>query len=118
MEDLDGAIILFREALDLRPQGHPLRSGALDILYYCLSAQFNELGEIQDLDEAIVLVREALSLRPQGHPLRYLSLNSLAAHLSSRYKQLGTTQDIDEARPSSEEHSTFAREVALAAQCV
>ena len=28
MEDLDEAIVLAREALDLRPQGHPLRSSS------------------------------------------------------------------------------------------
>ena len=85
MGDLDEAIVLAREALDLRPQGHPLRSSPLDVVSQGLSARYNKLGAMQDLDEAIVLVREALNLRPQGHSLRFRSLNYLAVHLSTRY---------------------------------
>jgi CHAT domain-containing protein len=97
MEDLNEAIVLDREALDLCPRGHPDRSISLNNLAVDLSVRCGQLGEREDLDEAIVLQREALGLRPQGHPLRSGSLNNLAVHLSSRYNQLRTTEDLDEA---------------------
>ena len=97
MQDLDEAIILDREALDLRPQGHLERSMSLNNLAAHLSSRYNHLWAIQDLDEAIVLDREALDLRPQGHPDRSMSLNNLANRLSTRYKQLGAMQDLHEA---------------------
>ena len=97
MEDLDEAIVLDREALNLCPQGHPLQSGSLNNLAAGLSTRYNQLGAMEDLDEAIVLNREALNLRLQGHPDRSTSLNNLAVHLSTRYKQLGATEDLDEA---------------------
>ena len=68
MEDLDEAIVLVREALDLRPQGHPDRAMSLNSLAIHLSSRYNQLRVMKDLDEAIVLDREALDLRPQGHP--------------------------------------------------
>jgi CHAT domain-containing protein/tetratricopeptide (TPR) repeat protein len=97
MEDLEEAIVLDRQALDLRPQGHPLRSSCLNNLANRLSIRYKELGAMEDLEEATVLVREALFLRPQGHPLRSNSLNSVANHLSTRYNYLGAMKELDEA---------------------
>ncbi|KAF8123340.1 hypothetical protein EV363DRAFT_1548509 [Boletus edulis] len=78
MADLDEAIVLGREALELRPQGHPDRSLSLNTLAKSLSTRYDQLRAMADLDEAIVLGREALELRPQGHPDCSLSLNHLA----------------------------------------
>jgi tetratricopeptide (TPR) repeat protein len=97
MVDLDEAIVLDREALGLRPQGHPSRSSSLNNLAVRLSSRYEQLGAMVDLDEAIVLAREALGLCPQGHPNRSMSLSNLAVHLSSRYNQLGAMVDLDEA---------------------
>ena len=97
MEDLDEAIVLVREALDLRPQGHPDRAMSLNSLAIHLSSRYNLLGATEDLDEAIVLDREALDLCPQGHPDRPSSLNNLAYCLSFRYKKLEAMEDLDEA---------------------
>ena len=96
-QGLDEAIVLDREALDLRPQGHPYRPVSLNNLAVNLSIRYKQLGATEDVDEAIVLVREALDLCPQGHPLRSGSFHNLSLHLSSRYKQLGAMEDLDEA---------------------
>ncbi|KAG6371182.1 hypothetical protein JVT61DRAFT_9804 [Boletus reticuloceps] len=77
MEDLDEAIGLDREALDLRPKGHPDWSGSLSNLAIRLSTRYNQLGVMEDVDGAIVLNREALHLRPKGHPHRSSSLATL-----------------------------------------
>ncbi|KAF8431596.1 CHAT domain-containing protein [Boletus edulis BED1] len=95
--DLDDAIALRREALKLRPQGHPDHSVSLTNLTVCLSTRYGQLGAMADLDEAILLGREALELRPQGHPDRSMSLISVALHLSTRYKKVGAMGDVDEA---------------------
>ena len=44
MEDLGEAIVLDREALDHRPQGHPFRSSPLNNLENHLSTRYNQLG--------------------------------------------------------------------------
>ena len=51
--DLEDAIVLHREAPDLRPQGRYGRSFSLNNFASCLSARFNQLGAVADLEEAI-----------------------------------------------------------------
>ena len=96
MQDLDEAILLDREALNLRPQGHPARSDSLGSLAVDLFSRFKHLGAMEDLDEAVVLSREALNLCPQEHPGRTTSLICHANRLSTRYEQLGVMEDLDE----------------------
>ena len=55
VQDLDDAIVLNREALDLCLQGHPDRAVSLTNLAVDLSSQYKQLGVVQDLDDAIVL---------------------------------------------------------------
>ena len=91
MEDLDEAIVLDQEALNLFLQGHHDQSTSLSNIADHLSSRYKQLRAMEDLDEAIGLVREALDLCPHGHPDRSISLNSLADCLSSRYNQLGAS---------------------------
>ena len=97
MGDLNEAIVLSREALALRPLGHPDRPMSLNNLAADLSARYNHLGWMADLNEAIFLDRNALLLYPLGHAERSASLNNLAVHLSTRYNQLGGMEDLNEA---------------------
>ena len=55
MGDIEEAIVLGREALKLRPQGHPDRLTSLNNLAVVLSTRYNQLEAMDDLDEAIVL---------------------------------------------------------------
>ena len=66
MEVLSEPIFLSRDALVLRPLGHPDRSGSLNNLAIYLSTRYNQLGAMEDLNEVIVLDRDALALRPPG----------------------------------------------------
>ncbi|KAI9457026.1 hypothetical protein HD554DRAFT_2225151, partial [Boletus coccyginus] len=95
--DLEQAIALFREALDLCPRGRPGRPSSLNSLAVAFFTRYQYLGTIEDLDEAIILDREALDLRPHGHRDRLMSLNNLAVDLSARYKQLSRIEDLNEA---------------------
>ena len=87
MEDLDEAIVLNREALCLRTQGHPARSASLNSLAIHLSARHIRLGAMQDLDEA---------LYPQGHPDRSGPLDHFARHLRNRFTRYNQLQDQQE----------------------
>ena len=60
--DLDEAISLLRQALELRPPPHPDRSSSLNNLALALSACFDKGGQQSDINEAISLHRQALEL--------------------------------------------------------
>ena len=55
IEDLNNAIVLDQEALNLCPQGHPNRLISLHNLARHLSTWYTQLGESQDLEDAIFL---------------------------------------------------------------
>lgn len=86
-----------RDALELRPPGHPDRSSCLSNLADHLSDRFGRTGDLSEIEEAIQLDREALKLRPPSHPSRPLSLNNLANHLVYRCDQTKSIDDIEEA---------------------
>ena len=75
--DLDEAIVLHREALNLRPAPNPDRSSSLNSLAVAIQMRSEQAGDHSDLDEAIVLHREALYLLPAPNLDRPISLDSL-----------------------------------------
>ena len=97
ISDLEEALALERNILELRPQGHPDRATSLGNLATSLHSRFQQLGTLSDLEEALSLERNALELRPQGHPDRSLTLGNIALYLYIRFQQLGTLPDLDEA---------------------
>ncbi|KAL5523186.1 hypothetical protein ACEPAF_1453 [Sanghuangporus sanghuang] len=88
---------LDREALELRPEGHPDRSLSLANLASSLSTYFEHRGRMEDLEEAIALERAALELQPEGHPDRSLSLANLASSLWTCFEHRGRMEDLEEA---------------------
>jgi CHAT domain-containing protein len=97
ISDLDEALALEHNALELRPQGHPDRATSQGSLALYLGTRFEQLGILSDLEEALVLERSALELHPQGHPDRAISLGNLANSLHSHFLQTGTFSDLEEA---------------------
>ncbi|KAH0833940.1 TPR-like protein, partial [Lanmaoa asiatica] len=97
MSDLEEAIILDREVLELRSCGHLDRTKSLNNLGVDLSARYHHLGIMSDLETAIILTREALDLCPLGHPDSPSLLSNLAIYLYTRYNQLGLMNNLDEA---------------------
>jgi len=55
IKDLNDAIVLHREALELYPQGHSDRSMNLNNLAAVFSIRYKWFGRTEDLNEAIVL---------------------------------------------------------------
>jgi len=75
--DLDEAIMLCQEVLQVCPLGSVARAPQLHELAWCLSERFIKLATSTDLDDAIHFEQAALTLRSQGHPDRAESVNSL-----------------------------------------
>ncbi|KAH9484411.1 hypothetical protein JR316_0003892 [Psilocybe cubensis] len=99
-QELDGAISLHREALEMRSFPHPYRPESLEELGKALTTRFNESGEASDLEEAIKLFREALhassaffSERSDRGELAY----NLGTALAKRFVEGGAADDLDEA---------------------
>ncbi|KAG1778842.1 hypothetical protein EV702DRAFT_1217687 [Suillus placidus] len=90
-------ICLRRVVLELCPQGHQLRPGALHKLAWALVTHFKQCGNVDDLDESIRFCREAVSLCPEGHTGRGSNLNNLAYSLQVRFDHQGKPNDLDEA---------------------
>jgi hypothetical protein len=84
-----------REALRLRPEGHPERAMSCEDLAESLWICFSQTGDMTLLDKALELEREALRLRPEGHPDRALSCGNLANLLRIRFNQTGDMALLD-----------------------
>ena len=97
MQDLHGTIELAREALSLRPPGHPKRSHIVGDLAVHLHCRFERTGQMQDLEEAMEMSRETLALLPFGHLGRFYALNSLANGLRLHFEQTKQMKDFEEA---------------------
>jgi len=95
--DVQEAIALQRQALELRPSSHPQHSETLRDLIRSLTSRFGRYGKLDDLDEAIRLCREALELHCPGHPERSRSLNNLMSAVLTRFEQYGKDKDLEEA---------------------
>ena len=62
IQDLDEAIVLVREALQLRPQGHPEQSSSLLTLASCLRNRFTRSKQLQDKEELFTLYAQLAHL--------------------------------------------------------
>jgi hypothetical protein len=92
------AIELHRQAVYLRPLGHPGRPTSLNNLAHAVHTRFEQLGDLDALAKAISLSCQTLDICPAGHTLRSLSLHSLArSALTTQFKQLGDLDSLAKA---------------------
>jgi hypothetical protein len=94
---LFSAITLEREALRLRPVGHPDRCISCTNLALYLHAHFKRTGAGSLLDEAAALVEEVIDLCPVGHPYRATACANSAVFLKRRFEQTGERDLLDAA---------------------
>ena len=92
--DLDDAITLHKEVLELYPSG-PDSAALLHKLAWCLSQRFVKLSTRLDLDDAIKFEQAASTLYPLGHPDRAESLDSLTTYRQLRVKWRGAAPRSD-----------------------
>ncbi|PPR00664.1 hypothetical protein CVT26_012321 [Gymnopilus dilepis] len=83
--DLNEAILMHQQALELHPSAHSNHSLSLNNLASVLEARFQQSGRQADLDDAILMLQEALELRPAPHPARWASLAVLGNCLQTRF---------------------------------
>ena len=95
MKDFEEGITYHREALSLRPPGHPHRCISLTNLVNAFSTRYKRLGIEEDLEKAITYGQEALTLCPPGHPNRFASLHNLACVVLTRYERSGNPMDLE-----------------------
>jgi hypothetical protein len=75
--DLEEAIVVGREALELCPLPHRHRASSLNNLAFQLSRSFDETNKVADLHEAMWLYHEGLELERASSPLRLAILKGL-----------------------------------------
>ncbi|KIJ06815.1 hypothetical protein PAXINDRAFT_55280, partial [Paxillus involutus ATCC 200175] len=80
-QDLEEAILSYRQMLIWTGRGRANHCGALNNIANALSTRFEQGGDRKDLEEAIQHHRDALVLTPPGHPDRGSSLNNIATAL-------------------------------------
>jgi tetratricopeptide (TPR) repeat protein len=95
--DLDKALALRRQALDVTPLDSSDRPAILNNLGNGLMARYERTGRLEDLEEAIRVFREAVEATPPGSPDRPGRLNNLGTGLSERYERTGRLEDLEEA---------------------
>jgi tetratricopeptide (TPR) repeat protein len=95
--ELDRAIRVAQEAVELTPPGHIDRPSHLNNLGMHLSKRYSQADQPADLDEAIKVTQEAVELTPLGSNNRPRRLNNLGSQLSNRYLLVGRPADINEA---------------------
>lgn len=83
--DLDAAIDIHQQELELRQPGHPARSASLCNLGYALYTRFRHAGEHTDVAAAIAYYEEALPLDPPGHPQYSITRTYLSLALQTRF---------------------------------
>jgi tetratricopeptide (TPR) repeat protein len=97
------AIQLHREALDLRPPGHPERALMLNNLGKSLLMWYQHVRDTTALAWSIERLQEAIALLPPGHPDLGTCMSNLASSLFElfRIKQAGDVMEIGATLTSS-----------------
>lgn len=96
-DDLDRAMSIAEESLDLTPTGHQEYAARQTNMAVLLSDDYAERATRENLDRAIVLYRAALD-SPELLARRVAEReNDLALAMRDRHKESGLTQDLDDA---------------------
>ncbi|KAF7358142.1 CHAT domain-containing protein [Mycena venus] len=95
--DIDTAIALHREVVQMRPSLQPWRTQALESLGDAILHRFQFYRDLQDINEAITLLEEVLQAHPVPNLNRLRVLNSLANSYLVRFEACGNVEDIDAA---------------------
>ncbi|KAG0695707.1 CHAT domain-containing protein [Suillus ampliporus] len=93
-EDLNEAINLYREALQLEQPGHPCRHLTLSNLSGALCSRFTQTRNIEHVEEAIGLCTESLAALPALHPDKWCSYDWLWDAYLSRYRVQHNPADL------------------------
>jgi tetratricopeptide (TPR) repeat protein len=96
IDDLEEAIELARQIVNMTPINHPYLAARLNGLGNHLGDRYLKFGRIHDLEEAIRVGRQAVDMIKEGHPNRARYLRDLGDVLGHRYGRTGDMADLDE----------------------
>ncbi|KAJ7198992.1 CHAT domain-containing protein [Mycena pura] len=103
LSDLEAALRVSQEALDLTPEKDEYRSQRLQNLGMSLTYRYKILGDLNDLEASIQRKQEALNLTTQANPDRPDYLQSLSISFMCRHKRLGELGDLEAALQNDQE---------------
>ncbi|KAE9387510.1 TPR-like protein [Gymnopus androsaceus JB14] len=95
ISQIENAVQLWKQAVELTPDGHAYKSRLLNNLGNAYQLQFNHLGELSDIESAIVALKQAIELTPDGHADKPPRLSSLSIAYWSQFGHLGDLRDIE-----------------------
>ncbi|THU78772.1 hypothetical protein K435DRAFT_811271 [Dendrothele bispora CBS 962.96] len=95
--DIENAILVNQQAVDLTPDGHAGKAAQLSNLGHAFQSRFKRLGELRDIENAILVTQQAVDLTPDGHADKARQLNNLGNAFSYRFEHLGELGDIENA---------------------
>lgn len=101
LHELDEAILLHREALELQPGDHPSRADSLGQLAVCLESRLYKTRNSGDLDEIMSLWREKFTITLAGDPRLPEALKGFTASLNAHYQDFTEPHDPSEQRGGS-----------------
>ncbi|KAJ7743643.1 hypothetical protein B0H16DRAFT_1008648 [Mycena metata] len=101
--DINRSVLMFEEAVQLTPDGHPDKPSRLNNLGNSLLGRFKQLGDLSDINKSILMKEEAVQLTPDGHPDKPSLLNNLGSSLLGRFERLGSLSDINKSVSMFEE---------------
>ncbi|KAG6371198.1 hypothetical protein JVT61DRAFT_9821 [Boletus reticuloceps] len=97
LSDIEHAISMLRDAVNLIPVDHPLKATLLINLGIIFFHRFIHLRELDDLEDAIIRQRDAVDLTPYGHPDKPSILSHLGNSLITRFERIGVPSDLEDA---------------------
>ncbi len=97
LKDLEHALHLLRQAVQLTPSDSPDRATRLNNLSISLVTQYFRTGMLADLEEAVRVSNEAVQLAPSDSSELFRYLGNLGTFLGNRYLRTGALADLDEA---------------------
>ncbi|THU91120.1 hypothetical protein K435DRAFT_801509 [Dendrothele bispora CBS 962.96] len=97
LRDIENAILVNQQAVDLTPDGHADKARQLVNLGNAFQTRFEHLGGLRDIENAIIVTQEAVDLTPDGHADKAASLSNLGAAFQHRFQHLGKLEDIENA---------------------
>ncbi|KFX87738.1 hypothetical protein O988_09307 [Pseudogymnoascus sp. VKM F-3808] len=95
--DLEEAIMLMRQAINLAPPDEPKQALFLANLGFDLSSRYKLLDEIADLEEAIKVTRQAVNSTPNGDDTWATWVSRLSHQLTRRYARTREVAGLEEA---------------------
>lgn len=97
MADLEEAIRLTQEAVDMTPEDHPDRVTRLGHHGLGLGDRYSRTGLMADLEEAIRIILEAVNATSEDHQDRAVWLGNLGARLGDRFSRTKKVTDLEDA---------------------